>query len=53
MMHEEGGMADPEEIQAMLKRARGVKSRTPPDFAKLVLPAKMLFMQGPNNGVKF
>ena len=32
MMHEQGGMPDPEEMQAYLRKARGLKNRKPPQF---------------------
>jgi hypothetical protein len=44
MMHEQGGQPDPEEMQAYLRKARGLKNRKPPQFQRLNGPIKMLTM---------
>jgi hypothetical protein len=44
-MHEEGGgQPDPEEMQAIIRRARGQKNRKPPQFMRLTGPIKMMTM---------
>lgn len=52
IMHEEGGNIDPEEMQAIMRRARGEKRRTPPQFMRLMMPLKGLTMVQPINGLR-
>ena len=53
MMHEQGGQLDPEEMQAILRKARGQKNRKPPRFMALMTPVKQFTMFMPNDGFRF
>lgn len=45
--------ADPEEMQAMLAKARGTTNRSPPEFMRLTGPLRMITMSRPNDGFIF
>ena len=48
----DGGMpSDPEEMQALLLKARGQTNRQPPELMRLTSPIKMLTMTRPNDGI--
>ena len=52
IMHEEGGNIDPEEMQAIMRRARGEKRRTPPQYMRLMMPIKSFTMVQPVSGLR-
>jgi hypothetical protein len=53
-MQAEGGMVtDPEDMKALLMKARGQKNRKPPQFMRLTGGLKMMSMIMPNDGFKF
>jgi hypothetical protein len=52
MQSNDGGMpSDPEEMQALLNKARGKSNRQPPEFMRLCAPIKMITMSRPNDGI--
>lgn len=51
MMHEQG-IQDPEEMQAFMRKARGMKNRKPPQFMRMTGPLKMMTMMMPNTGLR-
>lgn len=54
MQSENGGLPpDPEEMQEMLRRARGQQNKRPPQFQRLNLPIKMMTMFKPCDGFSF
>ena len=52
IMHEEGGNIDPEEMQAIMRRARGEKRRTPSQYMRLMMPIKSFTMVQPVSGLR-
>lgn len=44
---------DPEEMQHIIRKARGQKNRNPPQFMRLTGPLKMMTMVQPNDGFRF
>lgn len=53
LMHDEGGNIDPEEMQAIIRKARGQKNRKPPQFMRLTGPIKMMTFIPPSDGFRF
>jgi hypothetical protein len=52
MQSNDGGLPnDPEEMQALLAKARGQTNRQPPEFMRLCSPIKMMTMSRPNDGL--
>jgi len=44
---------DPEEMQQIIRKARGQKNRKPPQFMRITGPLKMMTMVQPNDGFRF